>query len=150
MNLVSQRMVKPGLQAQQSVVSFQGKINPETVGKVADAAKDVFTKATKNPNAEAVKSGVKTIMAVLEKFITKNSIKIKEFIDKGAKGGNKFVRFLAVTAGLIMSILSVVGATTIFKDEVKEPAAEKPPEDVKEPESEKKAVGEATEVPPEE
>ena len=65
-------------------------------------------------------------MTLLENFFAKNAEKIKAFIDNGAKNGsNKFVRFLAVTAGLVMSILSVVGATTIFKDNVKSDDAEK-------------------------
>jgi len=127
MNLVSQNIVKPALQAHQSPVSFQGSVNPETIGKVADAAKDIFTNATKSPNSNAIKSGIKAVMTLLENFFAKNAEKIKAFIDNGAKNGsNKFVRFLAVTAGLVMSILSVVGATTIFKDNVKSDDAEKP------------------------
>ena len=127
MNLVSQNIVKPALQAHQSSVSFQGGVNPDTIGKVADAAKDVFTNATKSPNSNAIKSGIKAVMTLLESFFAKNAEKIKAFIDNGAKNGsNKFVRFLAVTAGLVMSILSVVGATTIFKDNVKSDDTEKP------------------------
>ncbi|MGD9580231.1 MAG: hypothetical protein AB7V50_02560 [Vampirovibrionia bacterium] len=124
MNPVSPRIVTPTLQASKQSVSFQGALNANTTEQVIDTAQKIFTNATKNPNASAIRTAVKTVMTFIEQFITKNADKIKTFVDNTAKNGsNKFVRALGVAAGLVLSILSVVGATTILKGDDKPAAA---------------------------
>jgi hypothetical protein len=103
--------------AQPPKVTFRGD-NEGKYDSAVDLGKDVLDKATTKPDESTIKAGLAAVVTVVGLFLAKNAEKIKQFVDKGSKSQNKFVKAVAVTAGLVMSLLSIIGASTIFKNKV--------------------------------
>ncbi|MEW5820221.1 MAG: hypothetical protein AB1782_08525 [Cyanobacteriota bacterium] len=131
---VSQVRVQPQLKMNQAQsLAFKG----DEKGKfddVVDLGKNVLDKATTKPDENTIKAGLAAVVTVVGLFLAKNAQKIKEFVDKGSKSSNKFVKAVAVMAGVMMSLLSIIGASTIFKDKVNKTEEKEAPVESKESE----------------
>ena len=102
--------------SQKTRVAFQG----DKFDDILETAGDAFEKATKDPDEKAIKSGIAAVVTVIGLFLAKQAPKIKAFIDKGKASNNKFLKAMAVVAGVVMSLLSVFGASKLFEGKVAE------------------------------
>ncbi len=146
MNGIAKVNVQPQIRmAQPARVAFKGTDKSDTIENVVDAATDAFDKVTKDPNETTIKTGIAAVMTVIGLFLAKQAPKIKALIDKGKVSNNKFLKGIAIAAGVVMSLLSVFGASKLFEGKVAD--AEKAQGDAKGDTVEKEPpVDEATDV----
>lgn len=100
-----------------SRVSF-GENQPGQLDKAVDAASEVIKKFDKNPDENSIKAAFAAIVTVVGLFIAKQAPKIKEFISRNQNSPNKFLKVVAIIAGAMMSVLSVLGASSLFKEKI--------------------------------
>jgi hypothetical protein len=111
-----QRVAFSGQQGDGTVKIGQKEIKNEVLSDAVDAAQQVAGKITKEPDEGTIVAGFAAIATVIGLFVTKNAPKIKAFIDKSSKSNNKVIKAVGVVAGALLSFLSVIGATKLFKD----------------------------------
>lgn len=102
-------------------VSFGDDKTDQVINTVSDVAKKFEAK----PDENVIKSGLKSLFELISSLFSKNSAKIKAFIDNNSESKSRFKRALAFIAGGLMSILSVLGGSDLFKDKVSEMSKEK-------------------------
>lgn len=133
MNGISPIALKPQVNlTQRAQVAFKGDADSK-FDPYVEAGEKVLKGATTKPNEDTIKAGLSALVAVVGVFLTKNAKKIEAFVQKNSNSPNKFIKAVAVVAGLLMSVLGALGATSIFKDKITAPESEKTPEKVETP-----------------
>jgi hypothetical protein len=108
-----------------SSIRFQGQSNKinlnqptfkaGTAENVVDMASQAIEKVKTPPDENVIKGAIGAVITVIGLFLAKNATKMKNFIDKNSQSSNKFVKAISIAAGAILSILSVVGASSLFQ-----------------------------------
>lgn len=106
---------------------------------------DSFENLKSDPDQKTIKAGIAAVLTVIGLYLAKSADKIEKFVKSSQKSSNKFVKAMGVVAGLALSILSILGASSLFKEKVEKAQSEVNEE--KAPEAEPPADADATEKP---